>query len=145
MTRRHGPAGAVALLALTTTACAPQGVSIPPGSEALEQCGGRTTVGVEELGAIGAPGCDTEGAVLVHPDGRELEVRPVGVASGSSSTDSAGGIRLVNWGVPGVGAAYVHEGQATVWGSTDEAVDLQRQQLMVEGVASEDISLGAGG
>lgn len=134
------PAPLVVCLALAATACAPRGVTIPPGAEALEPCDRQGPVDVELLAADGAPGCDMEGTVLVYPDGRALEVGPVGVTSGSSDTRSAGEIQLVNWGVPGVGAAYVHEGEATAWASTAEALDLQRQQLVVEGIAVQDIT-----
>lgn len=84
-----------------------------------------------------------EGVVLVYPDGRELEVAPVGVATGSSSIDSVGEIQSVNWGVPGVGAAHVQGDEAVVWGSTDEAVDLQRQQLALDGIEPEDVTPGS--
>lgn len=122
---------------LLLVACGgPTGVSIPAGWEDLAQCEVQQ-LRVEQLAAAGEPGCDLEGSSLIFPDGTTLVIEPVGTNVGLQP-DAARAIEFhaLNWGVPGVGAALVKDGTvAAVWASSAWALDLQHEQLRIEGVA----------
>jgi hypothetical protein len=123
--------------ALVVSGCAAgRGVSIPLGADELAPCAG-TSIRVEDLEAAGEPGCDLSGSSLVFPDGMmRLAVPAVGAVF--SHQDSAMGkqeILIVNWGVPALGAAIIENDRLVdLWASGPAALDLQRQQLQVEGV-----------
>jgi hypothetical protein len=73
---------------------------------------------------------------VTFPDGPTFGIEPIGVVLGHQA-DAPGGreFQIVNWGVPGVGAALVEHGVVVgVWGSSAQAVDLQRQQLRLDGL-----------
>ena len=111
------------------------GVSIPPGSDAREQCPPRS-IAVEDLRAIGEPGCDLVGSSLTFPDGASLPINAVGeVFSSSDSSDGDHEHLIVNWGIPGVGV-FTRDGNELLdlWATSDEAEHLQRQQAEIEGV-----------
>lgn len=111
------------------------GVSVPPGGDDLRRCTAEN-YRVEGLAAAGMPGCDLTGSSLTFPDGTTLRIEPIGVVFGHQA-DVPGGLEflIVNWGVPGVGAALVEGGVVVgVWGSSAEAVELQRQQLRLDGL-----------
>ena len=111
-------------------------MSIPAGWEDLARCEVQQ-LRVEELAAAGEPGCDLEGSSLIFPDGTTLVSEPVGPNVGLQP-DAAQAIEFqaLNWGVPGVGAALVKDGAvAAVWASNPRAMDLQQEQLRIEGLA----------
>lgn len=124
------------------------GVTIPSGSEDLPPCPVQR-IPVEELSALGKPGCDLAGTSLV------FENEAAGFAVGPPSTDSSGPtltvpaagavfsqgngegreLLVINWGVPGVGVAAIEDERLlSIWASSDAALDLQHQQLEVENV-----------
>lgn len=125
----------LSVAALHLGACGSKGVVVPPGSEALSDCDVQQ-IHVGELASGGEPGCDLEGSTLLFPDGTALEIAPVGVATGYQDSRSEGAqLSIVNWGVPGVGASITEDGQLVeVWGSTSEALELQREQMRIGGV-----------
>lgn len=114
------------------------GVSIPLGFEDLDQCPPRS-IAVEDLRAIGEPGCDLVGSSVTFPDGVSLPIYDVGEVF-SSSDSSAGGHEhlIVNWGFPGVGV-LTRDGDELLdlWATSDEAEHLQREQARIEGVRVE--------
>lgn len=92
---------------------------------------------MEDLGRAGAPGCDLAGSSLSLPDGMGTVTIPGAGEVFSQQTAGTGAPQLlvVNWGVPGVGVATIGGGRLVdLWASTEEAADLQRQQLSVEGI-----------
>lgn len=108
---------------------------MPPGSDALSDCKVQQ-VRVVELAESGEPGCNLEGSSLLFPDGTTLEIAPVGNATGYEDSRSEGTeFRIVNWGIPGVGASVTKDGHLVdLWASTPEALELQREQMRIEGV-----------
>lgn len=132
-----GSAG-LSFAVLNLGACGTEGVSVPPGSDALADCEVQQ-IEVVELTAGGVPGCDLEGSSLVFPDGTTVEIAAVGTATGYQDSRLEGfEFLIVNWGVPGVGASIVKDGQLVdMWASTPEALELQREQMRIEGVATE--------
>ncbi len=113
----------------------PTGVSIPEGSEDLAPCE-LQQLRVEALAAVGEPGCDLEGSSLIFPDGTILAIESVGTnVSLQPDHTKAMEFHALNWGVPGVAAALVKDGTvAAVWASSPRAMDLQHEQLRVEGL-----------
>ncbi|MGB2556545.1 hypothetical protein [Cellulosimicrobium cellulans] len=120
---------------LHLSACGSEGVTVPPGSDALSDCEVQQ-FNVVELESGGEPGCDLEGSSLLFPDGTTLEIGPVGNAASYQDSGSEGvEFSIVNWGIPGVGASITQDGELIdVWASTPEALDLQREQMRIEGV-----------
>lgn len=125
-------------LSLLLSACGHEGVTVPPGANALTKCDVRQ-IPVEELASVGEPGCDLEGSSLLFPDGTTMEISPTGNVTGHQDSRFEGlEFVIVNWGVPGVGAALVENLQLVdVWASSPEALELQREQLRIEGIAPE--------
>lgn len=122
---------------LLLVACGtPTGVSIPAGGDDLAQCEVQQ-LRVEDLAATGEPGCNLEGSSLIFPDGTTLVIEPVGTNVGLQPDHTqAIEFHALNWGVPGVGAALVKDGTvAAVWASSPRAMDLQYEQLRIEGLA----------
>lgn len=114
------------------------GVDVPAGSDDLEPCTVVTLV-VDDLAADKAPGCNLEGSFLTFPGSVRLGIPAVGdvvVHEGAGDVS----YHLVNWGVPGVGAATVDADDHVVdlWGSTPEAVELQKEQLRISAVTVPD-------
>ncbi len=128
---------ALAVTVLALAGCsAPRGVSIHLGADELEPCEG-TSIHVEDLEAAGEPGCDLAGSTLVFPDGMaSLAVPQVGAVF--SHQDFGRGneeILIVNWGLPGVATAVIDDDRLIhLWASSEDALDLQWQQLELEGV-----------
>lgn len=118
-------------------ACAgPTGVTIPPGSDQLKQCEPKA-LDVETLSSLGEPGCDLVGSTVRLPDGTALQIDEVGVVASHESPRDAGTTEtlVVNWGVPGVAVSEIDENRLiTQWASSTDAAELQRQQLLLEGV-----------
>lgn len=112
-----------------------QGVTVPPGSELLEQCTPEL-FSVEDLASRGEPGCDLIGSSVRIPDGPIFEVREVGAAfSHQSSATGSVIFQILNWGVPGIAVSAVDGGQLIdLWASSSKAEELQRQQLSLDGV-----------
>jgi hypothetical protein len=116
------------------TGCSSSGVTIPPGSDRLRPCP-EERIDVQSLPGAGAPSCNWEGSTLAFPGGRTMRVSAVGVNSSSASTaDSGVEVRSVNWGLPGVAAVLIEDGQLQVWGHTRSAVELQLEQLSKDGI-----------
>lgn len=123
------------IAALALVGCFPSGgVGVPPGYEDLEQCEQRA-LEVVTMSELGVPGCNLEGSQVTFPDGYMTMVSPVG-------SSSSGGIigkdehKLMNWGIPGIGAAqYNANGLVGIWATSREAMELQLQQLRLQGVA----------
>ncbi len=129
----------------------PGGVSIPPGASDLPPCP-VTQIPVGELAAWGEPGCDLTGSSLTFADeSRSFAVGPPTVdgstptltvpAVGAVFSQGDGDGRellIVNWGVPGVGVAAIEDQRlVAIWASSESALDLQHQQLAVEGVDAD--------
>lgn len=118
---------------LGVTACAPGGVTIPPGFEELEPCPSQH-YSVEELSRMENPGCDLAGSTIIAPDGSGHLIGDVGHVSVSSSysakLDQGPEYTVVNWGVPGATLTITEAGKPrTTWASSAEALKLQRKQL----------------
>ena len=126
----------------------PRGVAIPPGSEDLPPCS-VAQVPIDELAAMGEPGCDLTGTSLTFADEMLMFAAGPPAAGGgtpSLTVPSVGAVfsqgegddrelLIVNWGVPGVGVAAIEDGRLIeIWASSDSALELQRQQLAVENV-----------
>lgn len=114
------------------------GVSVPPGFDGLDQCPPRS-IAVEDLRAIGEPGCDLVGSSLTFPDGVSLPIYAVGEVFSSSDSSARDDEHLiVNWGIPGVGV-FTRDGDELLdlWATSDEAEHLQREQAKIEGVRVE--------
>lgn len=107
--------------------------AVPDGAEDLKTCSIRK-IDVTALSEMGEPGCDLEGSILVFPNGHEMTLGAPGWNVGSTDSRSGEWVRAAAWGVPGVGAAYITDGNVTVWGSTPDAVDLQLQLLARDGL-----------
>lgn len=126
----------------------PRGVSIPSGAENLEPCP-ASQIPVGDLAAMGEPGCDLTGTSLtfggetlafaVGPPTADGSVPTLTIPSvGAVFSQGDGGGRellIANWGVPGVGVAAIEDRHlVAIWASSDRALDLQRQQLVIENV-----------
>lgn len=114
------------------------GVDVPAGSDDLEPCKVVTLV-VDDLAADAAPGCNLEGSFLTFPGPVRLGIPAVGDVVVHEHTGDVS-YHLVNWGVPGVGAATVDADNRVIdlWGSTSEAVELQKEQLRISAVTVPD-------
>lgn len=135
---QHGlkPLAVVVAVGLLLPGCAAggRGVTVPPGWDELEECD-VMSVAAEDLAREGAPACDLAGSSLSFPSGMGMVTIPEVGEVFSRQVSGEPQILVVNWGVPGVGAASIDDGRVVdVWASTAEAEDLQRQQLSVEGV-----------
>lgn len=120
-------------LSFSLSACAPTGVTIPPGSENLELCPPQEIL-VEELQNIGEPDCDLKGSSVVFPDGNVMPVVAVGdtwnsgIATEAETSDEK--YVVLNWGVPGIAASVKEKaGSYRTWATSDAARKLQNQQL----------------
>ncbi|MFC8597471.1 hypothetical protein [Isoptericola sp. NPDC057191] len=137
--RVHGVAATTVLCSVlvVATGCGPDGVAVPPGADRLSTCDAQV-VEVVRLESAGEPGCNLVGSTLLFPDGVTFGVPPVGNAAGQEDTRKPGVQRVVvNWGVPGVGAAIVRDGRlAEIWASSPDAKDLQLEALRADGVAT---------
>lgn len=131
--------GTVGLLCVTA-GCGDsgRGVSIPLGSEELDQCLPRS-IAVEDLREIGEPGCDLVGSSLIFPDGQSLQIYGVGEAFSSSYSGAGEHDHLiVNWGIPGVGAfTRLGNDLLGLWATSEEAERLQHEQAKIEGLNLE--------
>lgn len=112
-----------------------QGVTVPPGSDLLEQCTPEL-LSAEDLASRGEPGCNLIGSSVRIPDGPTFEVREVGaVFSHQSSATGSVKFQILNWGVPGIAVSTVDEGQLIdLWASSPKAEELQLQQLSLDGI-----------
>ncbi|MGW9113567.1 hypothetical protein [Microbacterium sp. NPDC055683] len=137
-TKRPVIAGSLIGLAVMLSACGGgDGVEVPAGYEDLEQCSLRS-ISVDDMPAAGALGCDLVGSTIALPGGATRSVGGVGsVDSFSSSSTESYTYTIVNWGIPGVGV-YSADGDrlAGIWGTSDDAESLQRQQAEVDGFDS---------
>lgn len=124
----------ISMVAVSGCGSQATGVSIPLGSESLRACKVQR-LHVEQLHTLGSPGCDLEGSSVIFPEGTALTIEAVGVNVGEQPDATADlELTMVNWGLPGVGAALVRNGRATdVWATSEEAMTLQRQQLHIDG------------
>lgn len=147
---------AVCMIAVSAlTGCiGSRGVTVPPGYDALSTCT-LTELPVSGLVNEGAPGCDLEGSsitfededlegrfdidtIRTNPDGAPaLTISAVGATS--ANEDGQGrALLMVNWGLPGVGVALIDNGEVVeIWASTDDALNLHRQQVEAEGITLE--------
>lgn len=132
--RSRATAGALlGCLGLAACAAGGAGITVPPGHERLAPCGPRQ-ISVDELRSIGAPGCDPQGWNLAFPDGMVIGVAAVGDVFTSSDPVRGHEYSVVNWGLPGVGAATIRDGRiAETWSSSPDADDLQHRQLLLDG------------
>lgn len=124
---------------LTSCSNGGNGVTIPPGYDQLDSCDAQV-FDVDDLVSVGEPGCDVAGSSLRFADGT---VRPI-FAVGSVSAYSHGigsdemEYLVVNWGVPGVGAAMVKNGVLRdVWANGAEAHRLQCEQLRLDKIDAD--------
>ncbi|WP_144019026.1 hypothetical protein [Demequina sp. NBRC 110056] len=123
---------ALVVAVLNLGACGSEGVTVPPGADALDTCDSQR-IEVVDLAGMGEPGCDLEGSSLVFPDGSTVEIEAVGNSS-AFSTSSLEGVEFYygNWGVPGVSASVVESGQLVdLWASTPEAYELELELLRI--------------
>lgn len=115
------------------------GVNIPLGSDQLEQCS-PITIDVGDLSSIGEPECDLVGSTVLLPNGTPLEIDEVGVVASYQSPQDDGHTEhlIVNWGIPGIAVSAI-EAQRLMdqWATSPDAAELQRQQLLLEGVKDE--------
>lgn len=132
-------AGVIAVVTLCS-ACSGGGggVDVPGGSGDLEPCTVVTLV-VDDLAADEAPGCNLEGSFLTFPGPVRLGIPAVGDVVVHERTGDVS-YHVVNWGVPVVGAATVDADHRVVdiWGSSTEAVELQKEQLRISAVTVPD-------
>lgn len=114
--------------------CSRAGVMLPTGYENLPPCEVRQYV-VERLPEVGEPGCNVEGSTLLFPDGTVIAIEEVGTSFVRQVEAPHGPeFHILNWGVPGVGAAFIEDGTVQgVWATSAKALDLHRQQLRVDG------------
>ena len=123
-------AGLLAILPLS--ACAPRGVSVPLGYDSLVQCEPRD-IEAERMPEIGEPGCNLEGSSVIMPDGTQIILGQVGGVGSQQwfGSDGTGGTEYmsVNWGIPGAAVSKIGPTGAQSWATSDEALDLQAQQL----------------
>ena len=123
-------AGLLAIAPLS--ACAPKGVSVPLGYDSLVQCEPRA-IEAERMHEIGEPGCNLEGSSVIMPDGTQIRLGQVGGVGSQSwfGADGEGGTEYmsVNWGIPGAAVSQIGPTGAQSWATSDEALDLQAQQL----------------
>ena len=136
---RFGWATATALtLSLTLSGCLQaRGVVLPPGSEHLTPCP-ITQISIDELSEIGEPGCDLTGSSVTFPDGSpQLTIASIGAAF--SQGDGTGRETVItNWGIPGIGVAVIEDHRLVhMWATGPAALDLQKQQLVVDHVESD--------
>lgn len=121
---------------------------MPPGAGALSPCP-VSGVPIDELSEAGEPGCDLTGTSLIFDgEASAFAVGPPTFGGGTptltipsvgavfSQGDGRGReLLIVNWGVPGVGVAAIDDDRLVkIWASSAAALDLQRQQLMIEDV-----------
>ena len=130
---RWSVATGAAVLATLLSGCTESGVRVPPGAEELQPCPVRR-IDVTTLGDMGEPGCDLAGTTLIFPGGKEILVGAPGWSGAATDSRSGEWVRAAAWGVPGVGAVQINGTTVTVWGSTQEAVDLQLQLLAISGI-----------
>jgi len=113
------------------------GVDVPAGADDLAPCA-AATVAVDDLGTGPEPGCDLEGSSVRFSEAVVLSIPAVGVVEVHEGVDGSNGLSyyLVNWGVPGVGVATIDANDRAVgiWGSSAQAIELQRQQLVISDV-----------
>lgn len=96
---------------------------------------------MEDLGSGPAPDCNLEGSSIVFPGVASFTIASVGAVDAYSGYDVEGGLsyHLVNWGVPGVGVSTVDGNHVVdIWGSTPQAVELQREQMRISHVIVTD-------
>ena len=91
---------------------------------------------VDALAAIGVPGCNLQGSTLTFPDGSAATIEEPGwsyaVEPDAERSDVV--FTMVNWGVPGIGAAHINSGVIQdVWGTSPDALELQREALRLDG------------
>ena len=91
------------------------------------------TIDVDDLASDGAPGCDLQGSSLRFSDGVDVGISDVGSVSSTTvgAPDEQTEYVMVNWGLPGVGAAMIDADNrlVEVWASSPEALALQHEQL----------------
>ncbi len=118
------------------SACSTTGdsVSIPLGSEQLEQCPPRV-IDAEELSLLGEPRCNLMGSTVVLPDGRSMDIEEVGRSLVKESTSEPGvEYLIVNWGIPGAAISVVEAGRVVdQWQTSPDAGELQRQLHLISG------------
>lgn len=113
----------------------PSGVLLPPGSESLPLCE-PGPLHVDDLATIGIPGCNLQGSALIFPDGSTVTIEEPGwsyaVEPHAERSDVV--FTVVNWGVPGIGAAHINAGVIQrVWATSTDALTLQREALRQDG------------
>ena len=108
-------------------------MDVPPGADELAPCP-VTTIDVDGMGSDRAPGCDLEGSSVQISESLSFAIPAVGEVEVHEGVDVEG-YCIVNWGVPGVGIASVKDSTAVnIWGSTPDALELQREQLIISGI-----------
>lgn len=114
-------------------------MTVPAGGDDLDACP-ATTIAIEDLAAVGEPGCDLVGSTIALDDDLTLTVGSIG-SVGSTATVSSDGDEtsavLVNWGVPGVGVYTTRDGRLDrVWSTSPAAEQLQHEQADADGVTA---------
>ncbi len=130
------PATALLISIGMLSACATTGtsVSIPMGSEELEQCP-PTIIDAEELSSLGEPGCNLVASTVLLPNGRSMEIGDVGDSTVKERASEPGIEYVVmNWGIPGVAVSVIEVDQVvSQWQTSADAAELQRQLLLISG------------
>ena len=136
--RRVVAASGVIVAAVLLASCSGGGVGvdIPLGADELAPCP-ATDIVVDDLGSGPAPDCDLAGSSIVFPGVASFGISDVGAVNRYEGYDVAKGVsfHIVNWGVPGVGVSTSKDNKVVdIWGSTPDAVELQREQLLISDV-----------
>ena len=113
-----------------------RGVTVPAGGDDLDACP-VSTIAIEDLAAVGEPGCDLVGSTIALDGGLTLTVGSVGSTATVSSDGDETSAVLANWGVPGVGVYTTRDGRLDrVWSTSPAAQQLQHEQADVDGVTA---------
>jgi len=121
-------ASALAMLLTGCTDTTPH-MPITPGGNELPRCDVRDEIPVDQLDQPSLHNCNAEGITVRLPDDwGTTPVQAIGNSGAMTRSDRSGEVRIVNWGIEGVGVSFRDGDTRRIWGTTDAA--RQRQSAI---------------